>query len=74
MDKNSDVTMGKYSVTVSVGPASETKRTLAAEQMMAFVNAVPQAAANVMDLVAEAQDWPKATEFARRFKMGCRRA
>jgi hypothetical protein len=69
MDKNSDVTMGKYSVTVSVGPASETKRTLAAEQMMAFVNAVPQAAANVMDLVAEAQDWPKATEFARRFKM-----
>jgi hypothetical protein len=22
-----------------------------------------------MDLVAEAQDWPKSTEFARRFKM-----
>lgn len=66
---NSDVTMGKYSVTVSVGPASETKRTLAAEQMMAFVNAAPQIAGTVMDLVAEAQDWPKSTEFARRFKM-----
>lgn len=66
---NSDVTMGKYGVTVSVGPASETKRALAAEQMMAFVNAMPQAAGVVMDLVAEAQDWPKSGEFAQRFKM-----
>lgn len=66
---NSDVTMGRYGVTVSVGPSSETKRTLAAEQMMGFVNAVPQAAGQVMDLVAEAQDWPKAEEFARRFRM-----
>jgi hypothetical protein len=66
---NSDVTIGKYAVSVSVGPASETKRTLAAEQMMAFVNAAPQVAQNVMDLVAEAQDWPKSGEFARRFRM-----
>lgn len=66
---NSDVTIGKYSITVSVGPASETKRSLAAEQMMAFVNAAPQTAGTVMDLVAEAQDWPKSEEFARRFKM-----
>ena len=68
-DPNSDVTLGKYGVTVSVGPASETKRTLASEQMMAFVNAMPQTASVVMDLVAEAQDWPKAAEFAQRFKM-----
>lgn len=68
-DPNSDVTIGKYSVTVTVGPATETKRALAAEQMMAFVNAVPQSAATVMDLVAEAQDWPRSSEFARRFKM-----
>jgi hypothetical protein len=68
-DPNSDVTLGKYGVTVSVGPASETKRTLANEQMMAFVNAMPQAAAVVMDLVAEAQDWPKSGEFAKRFRM-----
>jgi hypothetical protein len=66
---NSDMKIGKYAVTVSVGPASETKRTLAAEQMMAFVNASPQTAGQVMDLVAEAQDWPKSSEFARRFKM-----
>lgn len=67
-DPNSDVTLGKYGVTVNVGPASETKRTLAAEQMMGFVNAMPQTASVVMDLVAEAQDWPKSGEFARRFK------
>ena len=36
---------------------------------MAFVNAAPQTAASVMDLIAEAQDWPKSGEFARRFKM-----
>jgi hypothetical protein len=67
-EPNSDMTLGKYGVTVSVGPASETKRTLAAEQMMAFVNAMPQSAAVVMDLVAEAQDWPRAGEFAKRFQ------
>jgi hypothetical protein len=66
---NSDVTIGRYGVTVDVGPASETKRTLANEQMMAFVNAMPQTASVVMDLVAEAQDWPKSGEFAKRFKM-----
>lgn len=67
-DPNSDVTLGMYGVTVSVGPASETKRALASEQMMAFVNAMPQSASVVMDLVAEAQDWPKSAEFAERFK------
>jgi hypothetical protein len=65
----SDITLGKYAVTVTTGPASVTKRAIAAEQMMAFVNAVPNVAAGVMDLIAEAQDWPKAEEFARRFRM-----
>jgi hypothetical protein len=68
-DPNSDVTIGKYGITVDVGPASETKRTLANEQMMAFVNAMPQMASVVMDLISEAQDWPKSGEFAKRFKM-----
>lgn len=67
-EQNNDITLGKYGVTVSVGPATATKRQQAAEQMMAFVNAMPQQAAMVMDLVAEAQDWPKSDEFARRFR------
>nr|GAT42297.1 predicted protein [Mycena chlorophos] len=65
----SNVTIGRYNVTVTVGPASQTRRTLAAEQMMSFVNAAPQIAGSVMDLIAEAQDWPQSIEFARRFKM-----
>lgn len=69
MDPNSDVTVGMYGITVTVGPATVTKRQLATEQMMAFVNAVPGAAEKVMDLIAESQDWPKAEEFARRFRM-----
>lgn len=68
-DPNSDMTMGQYGVRVAIGPATATKRALAAEQMMAFVNAIPQSAEKVMDLVADAQDWPKAQEFARRFRM-----
>lgn len=68
-DPNSDVTVGKYQTTVTVGPASATKRTRAAEAMMTFVNAAPETAQLVMDLVAEAQDWPQSEEFARRFKM-----
>ncbi len=63
-----DISVGKYGLVVTTGPSTITKRAMAAEQMMAFVNAVPETAAVVMDLVAEAQDWPKATEFARRFK------
>lgn len=64
-----DITLGKYGITVSVGPATATKRQQSAEQMMAFVNAMPQVAASVMDLVAEAQDWEKADEFAKRFRL-----
>ena len=67
--QNDDVTLGKYGITVSVGPATAAKRQQAAEQMMTFVNAIPQKAAEVMDLVAEAQDWPKSDEFARRFRL-----
>lgn len=66
-DPNSDVTVGRYAITVTTGPSSVTRKVLAAEQMMAFVNAVPQSASLVMDLIAEAQEWPKADEFARRF-------
>lgn len=65
---NNDITLGKYSVKVSTGPASETKRAQTAEQMMAFVNAMPQMAGSVMDLVAKNLDWPGASEFERRFK------
>jgi hypothetical protein len=67
--QNNDLGLGRYGITVTTGPATATKRQLASEQMLTFVNAAPDAAANFMDLIAEAQDWPKAAEFARRFRM-----
>jgi len=66
--QNNDLGLGRYGITVSTGPASVTKRTLAAEQMTAFMNANPQAAGLVADLFAEALDWPMATQIADRLK------
>lgn len=67
-DANSDISIGKYSVTVTTGPSYVTRRVESSESMLNFVNAVPQSAALVGDLVAEAQDWPKSDEFARRLR------
>lgn len=64
-----DVTNGKYSVTIATGPSYLTKRIEAAESMMTFINHAPQSAAMALDLIAEAQDWPKADEFARRLRL-----
>lgn len=68
-DPNSNVTMGKYSITVTVGPATVTKRALAVEQMTAFMNAIGPAAEKYLDLFAEAQDFPNAQKFADRARL-----
>jgi uncharacterized protein YqgV (UPF0045/DUF77 family) len=59
-------TIGKYGVTVTIGPSYATKRIEASESMMDFVRAFPQAAQAVMDLVAKNQDWPDSDQFATR--------
>lgn len=63
-----DLTVGEYDVTVTVGPSYSTKRVEAADSMMAFVQAVPQAGAVVADLVARNMDWPGADKIAERLK------
>lgn len=57
---------GKYGVTVTIGPSYATKRIEASENMMAFMKALPQTAALVVDLFAAAQDWPGAEQIAAR--------
>lgn len=64
-----DITAGKYSVTVATGPSTETKRIEASENMSTLINAMPQTAAIVADLLVEAQDWPMADEIARRLRL-----
>ena len=63
-----DLTTGKYDVTISVGPSYATRRLEAADSMMAFVQAVPQAGQVAADLIAKNMDWPGADAIAERLK------
>jgi hypothetical protein len=63
-----DLTQGTYDVRVKIGPAYATRRAEAADSMLQFVQAVPQAAGLVGDLVARNMDWPGADEIAERLK------
>lgn len=69
-NQQTDVTAGKYSLTVTVGPSTITKRQLAKEEMLSFMNTIGPEAAKFLDLAAKAQDWPDADEFVRRFRLG----
>lgn len=59
-------TRGNYGVTVTIGPSFATKRIEAAENMMNFAKAMPQAAMLIADLIAKNQDWEGADEMAKR--------
>lgn len=63
-----DLTVGKYDVHVSVGPSYATKRAEASDSMLAFIQAYPQAATVIGDLIAKNQDWPGADDIADRLK------
>lgn len=58
--------IGKYGVTVTVGPSYATKRIESAQQMMQFVAAMPETGKIVSDLIAKNMDWPGAEQFAVR--------
>ena len=63
-----DLTIGKYDIRINVGPSYQTQRQEAADSMLDFIRAVPNAGQITGDLVAEAQDWPNADEFAERLR------
>lgn len=63
-----DITLGKYDITVDVGPSYQTKRIEAAESMKAMANAMPQVLGVAADLIVSAQDWPDADKIAERIK------
>lgn len=64
----SDLSIGKYDVVVTTGPAYTTQRMEAADSMMQFAAAVPQAGAVMADLIALNMDWPGADTIAERLK------
>jgi hypothetical protein len=63
-----DLQIGKYDVRISVGPSYDTKREESRAGMMDFLRAYPPAAQVTADLVAKAQDWPDADQFAERLR------
>lgn len=63
-----DLSAGKYDCRVKIGPSYATKRMEAADSMMQFMQAVPQAAPLIGDLIATNMDWPGADAIAERLK------
>ena len=63
-----DLTVGKYDVTVEIGPGFTTKRQEAASQMVELMRVNPAFSQISMDLLAKNLDWPGADEIADRAK------
>jgi hypothetical protein len=63
-----DLSQGSYDVRVKIGPAYSTRRAEAADSMLQFIQAVPQAAGVAADLIARNMDWPGADEIAERLR------
>jgi hypothetical protein len=63
-----DVSLGRYDVTVSVGPSFQTKREAGVEALVQFVQAYPNVFPMIGDLIADNMDWPGAKQVAARLK------
>jgi hypothetical protein len=59
-------TIGKYGVTVTIGPSFATKRIEAAESMLEFAKVLGPGAHIIMDLIAKNMDWDGSEEIASR--------
>ncbi|MEN3229191.1 portal protein [Methylorubrum rhodesianum] len=69
LDKvQNDVTVGAYDVAMEMGPSYTTRREAALDGMIQLVQAAPQLAPLVLDLLAKAQDWPMADKIAKRIR------
>lgn len=63
-----DLSVGRYSVSVTTGPSYATKRIEAAASMEALANAMPQVLATSIDLIVDAQDWPGKEKIVERLR------
>lgn len=61
-----DMAAGSYDVIAEAGNSYATKREEASDNMMQFMQAMPNTAPLVADLIAKAQEWPMADKFADR--------
>lgn len=63
-----DVTVGAYDVAMEMGASYTTRREAALDGMISLVQAAPDVAPLVLDLLAKAQDWPMADKIAKRIR------
>lgn len=63
-----DMSAGRFDVRATIGASYSTKRMEAADTLMQYVQADPQAIPMIRDLIAKSMDWPGADEMAKRFK------
>ncbi|WP_455976582.1 portal protein [Methylorubrum populi] len=63
-----DVTVGAYDVSFEMGASYSTKQQAASDGIMAFIQAAPNAAPLVLDILAKAQDWPLSDKIAKRIR------
>ncbi|MCC0807519.1 hypothetical protein FPV16_14985 [Methylobacterium sp. W2] len=63
-----DVTVGAYDVAMEMGASYTTRREAALDGMISLVQAAPDVAPLVIDLMAKAQDWPMADKVAERIR------
>ena len=67
-DRLYDLTVGKYDVTVDVGPSYESKRMETAENLTNIIQAIPQIGQVASDILVRNLDFPGAAELADRLK------
>lgn len=58
--------IGRYQVTVTIGPSYATKRIEATESQMDFARAFPAISGSIADLIAKNSDWEGSEEIANR--------
>lgn len=63
-----DLGLGRYDVTVSVGPSYQSKRQEAVSSMMALIQSYPNMMQAAGDLLVRNMDWPGAKDIADRLK------
>lgn len=63
-----DIGVGRYDISVSVGPSYQSKRQESIVSMLEFIKAYPQAGPLIADLVAGNSDWPGAKQIQERLK------
>jgi hypothetical protein len=63
-----DISVGKYDVTIDVGPNYDTKRQESKESLLGFAQSFPQQASVIVDLIAKNMDFPDSQLLAERLK------